>query len=69
MREILKVEGMTCQHCVQTVSEAIGKLAGVQSVAVDLDQKSVTIDFDEAQTNVDAVSDKVVEAGFEVIAE
>ena len=46
MRKVLKVEGMTCQHCVQTVSETVGKMAGVQKVDVNLDQKEVTIEFD-----------------------
>ena len=67
MRKVLKVEGMTCQHCVQTVSETIGKIAGVQKVDVNLDQKEVTIEFDESQTKMDEVSVQIVEAGFEVV--
>ena len=56
MRKVLKVEGMTCQHCVQTVSETVGKMTGVQKVDVNLDQKEVTIEFDESQTKLDEVS-------------
>ena len=67
MRKVLKVEGMTCQHCVQTVSEMVGKMAGVQKVDVNLDQKEVTIEFDESQTKLDEVSVQIVEAGFEVV--
>ena len=66
MRKVLKVEGMTCQHCVQTVSETVGKMRGVQKVDVNLDQKEVTIEFDESQTKLDEVSTQIVEAGFEV---
>ena len=66
MRKVLKVEGMTCQHCVQTVSETVGKMVGVQKVDVNLDQKEVTIEFDESQTKLDEVSTQIVEAGFEV---
>ena len=66
MRKVLKVEGMTCQHCVQTVSETVGKMMGVQKVDVNLDQKEVTIEFDESQTKLDEVSTQIVEAGFEV---
>ena len=66
MRKVLKVEGMTCQHCVQTVSETVGKMTGVQKVDVNLDQKKVTIEFDESQTKLDEVSTQIVEAGFEV---
>jgi len=66
MRKVLKVEGMTCKHCVQTVSETVGKMTGVQKVDVNLDQKEVTIEFDESQTKLDEVSTQIVEAGFEV---
>ena len=66
MRKVLKVEGMTCQHCVQTVSETVGKMTVVQKVDVNLDQKEVTIEFDESQTKLDEVSTQIVEAGFEV---
>jgi copper chaperone len=67
MQKVLKVEGMTCQHCVQTVSEKVGKLTGVEKVEVSLEQKEVTIDFDELQTQTEAISAQIVEAGFEVI--
>jgi copper chaperone len=67
MRNILKVEGMTCQHCVQTVSDAVGKVSGVQKVAVDLEQKEVTVDFDESQTKTDEISAQITAAGFEVV--
>ena len=67
MQKVLKVEGMTCQHCVQTVSEMVGKMAGVQKVDVDLDRKEVTIEFDESQTKLNEVSAQIVEAGFEIV--
>ena len=67
MQKVLKVEGMTCQHCVQTVTETVGKMTGVEKVDVSLEQKEVTVDFDELQTQTEAISAQIVEAGFEVI--
>jgi copper chaperone len=67
MQKVLKVEGMTCQHCAQTVTETVGKMTGVEKVDVSLEQKEVTIDFDELQTQTEAISVQIVEAGFEVI--
>ncbi len=67
MQKVLKVEGMTCQHCAQTVSETVGKMAGVQKVDVELDRKEVTIEFDESQTKLNEVSAQIVEAGFEIV--
>lgn len=66
MQKVFKVEGMTCQHCVQTVTETVGKMTGVEKVEVSLEQKEVTIDFDELQTQTDAICTQIVEVGFEV---
>ncbi len=32
----LKVEGMSCQHCVAAVTNAVGSVPGVEDVTVDL---------------------------------
>ncbi len=65
-QESLIVEGMTCQHCVQTITEALEKIAGTNKVAVDLDKKEVQIDYNEEETNLQEISDKIVEVGFEL---
>jgi copper chaperone len=67
MQKILKVEGMTCQHCVQTVTKTLCKMTGVEKVEVSLEQKEVTIDFDEMKTQTEAISAQIEEAGFEGI--
>jgi copper chaperone len=67
LKTILKVDGMTCQHCVETVSEAVGKMSGVHNVEVNLDQKEVTVEFDESKIKVDKISAQIVESGFEVL--
>ena len=67
MHKVLKVEGMTCQHCVQSVSETVGKMAGVKKVVVNLEQKEVTVEFDESQTLLEDISAQIVGAGFEVV--
>ena len=66
-QESLKVDGMTCQHCVQTITDALGKIAGTNKVAVDLDKKEVQVDYNEEETNLQKISDKIVEIGFELV--
>jgi len=60
----LTVPGMTCGHCEAAVTREIAKIAGVASVAVDLDTKIVTV----TGTGVDraAVVEAIDEAGFDV---
>ena len=65
-QESLKVEGMTCQHCVETITDAVGTIVGTNKVAVDLDKKEVQIDYNEDETNLKKISAKIVEIGFEL---
>ncbi len=65
------VTGMTCAHCVRSVTKEISEIAGVQGVSVDLrvgDVSRVTIASD---TPLDAtlVRDAVEEAGYALAAE
>jgi copper ion binding protein len=60
------VTGMTCGHCVQAVSTEIGKLAGVESVTVDLPAGRVTV-VSAAPLPRDAVAGAVDEAGYELV--
>ncbi len=58
------VEGMTCEHCVRSVTEEVGAVEGVAGVDVDLPTGRVTVRghaFSDA-----AVADAVDEAGYEV---
>lgn len=59
----LTVDGMTCDHCVRAVSEAIGGVAGVTGASVDLDAGAATV----AGANVDvaAVIAAIAEEGYE----
>jgi len=61
------VEGMTCQHCVASVTEEVGEIPGVTGVAVDLasGRLEVTSDSDTGVAD-DAVREAVVEAGYTV---
>lgn len=63
-----KVEGMSCNHCVETIRKAVGVLAGVRNVSVDLEKKEVAIDYDERRTDLERVSATIAEAGFEATA-
>ena len=61
----LDIEGMTCQHCVNAVTEEVAKLPGVQQVAVDLPTGVVTV-TSTGPLDADAVRVAVDEAGYAV---
>ena len=66
MNKILNVNGITCEHCVDTIKEAVGILVGVLSVDVDIEQKQVVVEFDEKLAKPEDLIDKIEEIGFEV---
>jgi copper ion binding protein len=65
VRASYTVVGMTCDHCVRSVSEELGKLPGVRDVAVDLATGTVDVTSDEALP-ADEVRAAVDEAGYEL---
>ena len=65
-QETLNVSGMSCGHCVETITKAVGKVAGVNNVKVNLDENNVFVDFDESAVSLDNISAQIVEVGFEV---
>ncbi|SEL51311.1 heavy-metal-associated domain-containing protein [Nitrosovibrio tenuis] len=64
--EVIKVKGMTCSGCVNSVKNVLEKLPGVNSADVSLEQKQVTIRYDAAAANTDQFKDAIKGAGFEV---
>jgi copper chaperone len=66
VQETLNVDGMSCGHCVETIANAVGKATGVNNVVVNLDAKSVSVDFDENIISLEKVSALITEVGFEV---
>jgi len=67
MATIIKVEGMTCNHCKMSVEKAALNLESVKEAVVDLDKKELTITFSEAGSAVEDVRAAVKEAGYEPI--
>jgi len=66
----VEVSGMTCGHCVSSVSEELESLAGVESVDVDLNAggvSTVTITSEKALSPAE-IGEAVAEAGYLVVA-
>ncbi|MDX6658343.1 MAG: hypothetical protein QOH62_3136 [Solirubrobacteraceae bacterium] len=58
------VPGVSCEHCVIAITDEVRRIAGADTVEVDLEAKRVTVTgsgLDEA-----AVRDAIDEAGYEV---
>jgi copper chaperone CopZ len=65
MTLIYRVDGMSCEHCVVAVTGEVGDVAGVESVAVDLDSKLVRVSG--AGIDDSAVVAAIDEAGYDAV--
>ena len=62
----LKVEGMSCGHCVKAVESSVGELNGIESVKVNLDEAKVAISFNDAQVSLEQIKETIEEQGYDV---
>ncbi len=60
----LKIDGMSCQHCVMSVKKAIDGVEGVSTS--DVEVGTATVAFDESKTSSDAISSAVTNAGYKI---
>lgn len=63
--EEYEVQGMTCGHCVQAVTQELAAVPGVDAVTVDLDSGTATITSADG-IDRDLVRAAVDEAGYEL---
>lgn len=67
MKEIIKVEGMTCSCCVGKVEKSIQQLGDVSSIEIDVDKEEVQVDFNEDTVTLDQVKKSIEAEGYKVI--
>jgi copper chaperone len=61
----LKVEGMSCGHCVKSVEGAVRNIGAEGTV--DLENKSVSLHYDESKVSVDAIKEAIEDQGYDVL--
>lgn len=66
--KVLKIGGMSCDHCKKAVTEALQGVAGVKRVEVNLEGGEATVWYDPAEASEEAMKEAVEEAGYEVVA-
>jgi copper chaperone len=63
----LKVEGMTCMGCVNSVKRLLSALDGVGQVDVDLAQGLVQVSYDADRTQPEAIRLAIDAGGYRVV--
>ncbi|NWY11573.1 ATP7B ATPase, partial [Aphelocoma coerulescens] len=62
---VIKIDGMTCNSCVQSIEGAISQRQGVQHVAVSLAGSTGTIHYDPAVTSGEELRAAIEDMGFD----
>lgn len=62
----VKIKGMSCNHCVMSVTKALSEIEGVEDLSVSLDAGEATFQ-ERAPVDIRLVREKVKEAGYEVV--
>jgi copper chaperone len=67
MGSVLKVKGMSCQHCVMSVTKALSQLDGIKNVQVDLAKREVQFD-NTKEIASNRIEKAITDAGYEVVS-
>jgi len=68
MSSVLKVKGMSCQHCVMSVTKALNQLDGIKNIQIDLAKGEVRFDNTKSVAS-DRIQKAITDAGYEVVAQ
>jgi copper chaperone CopZ len=68
MKAEFKVEGITCGGCERSIQNALTSRPGVASAKADRNTGTVSVEFDPAQIQQEALAKAITEAGFKVAA-
>lgn len=65
MKQEFSVKGMSCNHCVARIEEAVGRISGVKKVKVQLKKEKAVVKFDEANVQATEICQAINELGYQ----
>ncbi|MDH5508798.1 MAG: copper ion binding protein [Nitrospinota bacterium] len=64
---VIRIEGMSCGHCVNWLSQALAKIDGVETAKVDLEGQQARVSFDEVRVTNEMMADAIEKAGYSAV--
>ena len=61
----IKIDGMSCQHCVKTVTDVMMGIDGVSQVKVNLKRGTATVKYDPESVQIQEMGEAVNQGGFQ----
>ena len=65
MKQKIKIDGMSCNHCVAKVEKAVSELDGVDKIKVKLKYAEAKVKFDETKIPLDKVLEVITDLGYD----
>ena len=62
----LSVPAIHCGHCKSSIEGALGGLEGIETAEVSIDDKTVTVAYDDAAVGLDRIKATIEEQGFDL---
>jgi len=62
---MIKIGGMSCQHCVASVGKAITSVGGIKKI--DISIGSAYVEYDESKTKLEQIEAAIEKEGYKVI--
>ena len=66
---LLHVDGMSCEGCEMTISEAVIGIEGVVNVKASYTDSLTTVVFDTSKASIVMISEKINDLGYTVVGE
>lgn len=65
MKKVIIIEGMSCNHCVMAVKNALSQIEGVSRVDVELNNNRAIVEGETIPNEI--IKEKIEDAGYDVI--
>jgi copper chaperone len=64
-KKTFTIENISCGHCLMTIKNELGEIAGIRSVDGNIDTKTITVEW-EAPASLDTIKAKLKEINYPV---
>jgi len=64
---VIRIDGMSCGHCVNWIGQALLKIDGVEEAKVDLESQSARVRYDQTRVTEKAMADAIEKAGYTAV--
>ena len=63
---VLSIEGMSCGHCVKTITDGLKELEGIEDVKVSIQEKNARITLGSNPLGIVVIKSIIVDFGYEL---